>query len=277
MCVLYVYCCGHAHLFGCAASAVSVTSVLMSSLRESQIPTANICFFLQCFLHVLNQTKNSSSSISRSSMLCVAKDCHSCVFARIGKGFTSNPRSLYSMQEPSSQMWKYVPHANNKLIDTKNIHCCKSQSLHMCVMLTKKYPIVDNNLVQHRSSSATIGAYDIRRICPAYATAYDICRICPWSYRHSTHRKSYLHPFKLRWENAADKVTDRGWSRGFWHCSRYKQRGWQCQWSALCSTHWRPGFRCEGGRRARNEHFGCTPTHVTNVAKQKMHGMCPSM
>ena len=51
------------------------------------------------------------------------------------------------------------------------------------------YPIVGNTWVHNQSGSKITGAYDIRRICAAYATACDICRMCLLRICHMPHMR----------------------------------------------------------------------------------------
>ena len=51
------------------------------------------------------------------------------------------------------------------------------------------YPLVGNSWDQIQLGSETTGAYDICRICPAYATAYDICGICLLRICHMPHMR----------------------------------------------------------------------------------------
>ena len=55
----------------------------------------------------------------------------------------------------------------NVLIRTIYIIC-----LYLYIHIMYTYPVVSNSRVHNQSGSATMGAYDIRRICAAYVTAY---------------------------------------------------------------------------------------------------------
>ena len=55
------------------------------------------------------------------------------------------------------------------------------------------HPVVGNNWVQSQSASATMGAYDIHRICAAYDLAHDMCRICPCRTSHTPRMWQFDH------------------------------------------------------------------------------------